>query len=203
MHTQIGRDIALEVAEELRAEMESEVLDDEPAAPADLGYALRGDGTLRIEEFLSQLFRKFEQGSGYYGWSGLRYFLIEYAQQLLSGSRQSKVEWADLLKPGGDRISIEHVYPQTPGAAWEAAFAELSAKERSRYMGMLGNLLLLSMSVNSALQNVGFDAKKQPVWDASGRKTRNGYADGSHSEIEVSAKSSWGRPKSGNAARSC
>lgn len=157
-----------------------------------LDYAFREDGTLRIEEFHSQLFRKFEQGSGYYGWAGLRYFLFEYEQQLLSGSRQSKVEWADLLKSGSDRISIEHIYPQTPGSAWEPAFAELSAKERNRYAGMLGNLLLLSMSVNSTLQNGGFDVKKQPVWDASGRKIRNGYSDGSHSEIEVAAKSAWG-----------
>lgn len=157
-----------------------------------LGYAFREDGTVRVEEFHNQLFKKFEQGVGYYGWSGLRYFLYEYEKQLQVGSRQSKVEWSDLLKPGGDRISIEHVYPQNPDAAWEPAFAEISPQERTRYMGSLGNLLLLSMSVNSSLQNRGFDVKKQPQWDASGKKTRNGYADGSHSEIEVAAKSAWG-----------
>ena len=37
-----------------------------------------------------------------------------------------------------------------------------------------------------------FEEKKQPKLNATGEKIRNGYADGSHSEIEVSQLSSWG-----------
>ena len=65
-------------------------------------------------------------------------------------------------------------------------------EDRLRYNGTLGNLLLLSTSINSSLQNDSFAAKKHPKRDADGKKLRNGYSDGSHSEIEVSANVSWG-----------
>ncbi|MGU7839739.1 DUF262 domain-containing protein [Burkholderia sp. AW33-5] len=157
-----------------------------------LKYAFDQDGKLRIDEFHSILFKKFEEGTGYYGWSGLRHFLYEYEQHLRSDSRQQKVDWEDLLKSGNDRISIEHIYPQTPGADWEAAFVGLSQKEKTRYAGSLGNLLLLSMSINASLQNDAFYDKKQPRYDASGGKIRNGYSDGSHSEIKVAENDDWG-----------
>ena len=149
-------------------------------------------GTLRTDEFRNTLFKKFKDGSGYYGWSGLRYFLYEYEQELLSQTRQEKVGWSDLLKSSGDKISIEHIYPQTPTSGWEGAFADLSEQGRARYSGSLGNLLLLSMSINSSLQNISFDEKKSPKIDDGGNKVRNGYADGSHSEIEVARLDSWG-----------
>jgi hypothetical protein len=157
-----------------------------------LAYAFDQDGKLRVDEFHSILFKKFEEGTGYYGWSGLRHFLYEYEQHLRSRSRQQKVDWDDLLKSGSDRISIEHIYPQTPVADWEAAFANLSQKEKTCYAGSLGNLLLLSMSINASLQNDAFYDKKQPRYDASGAKIRNGYSDGSHSEIQVAENVDWG-----------
>jgi len=157
-----------------------------------LKYAFDQDGKLRIDEFHNILFKKFEEGTGYYGWSGLRHFLYEYEQHLRSGSRQQKVDWEDLLKSGSDRISIEHIYPQTPRADWAAAFVDLSQKDKTRYAGSLGNLLLLSMSINASLQNDAFYDKKQPRYDASGAKIRNGYSDGSHSEIKVAENNDWG-----------
>ena len=155
-------------------------------------YAFTPDGTLRIDEFHNLLFKKFEEGSGYYGWSGLRYFLYEYEQHLLRGTRQQKVDWADLLKSRKDCISIEHVYPQTPTDDWQSAFADIPEKDRQRYAGSIGNLLLLSRSINSSLQNDAFALKKNPKFDASGNKIRNGYSDGSHSEIEVAVNVDWG-----------
>lgn len=163
---------------------------------ARLDFALRSafgkDGNLRIGDFHGILLRKFEEGSGYYGWSGLRYFLYEYEQALLGESRQQKVSWEDLLKSRGDRISIEHIYPQTPTSDWEAAFKDVSDEARPRYAGSLGNLLLLSMSINSSLQNRAFEDKKWPKFDSANNKVRNGYSDGSHSEIEVAGKKEWG-----------
>ncbi|WP_161633353.1 GmrSD restriction endonuclease domain-containing protein [Paraburkholderia dilworthii] len=121
----------------------------------------------------------------------MRYFLYEYEQHLLHRSRQQKVDWGDLLKSQGDLISIEHLYPQTPTPDWEATFKDVPEKQRERYAGSLGNLLLLSMTINALLQNDAF-SKKKPKFDGSGTKARNGYSDGSHSEIEVAADNDWG-----------
>lgn len=156
-----------------------------------LAYAFDDEGFFRINEFHGILFKKFKEGSGYYGWSGLRYLLFEYEQSLLVASRQRKVFWDDLLKPGNDKISVEHVYPQTPTEDWEQAFQNESAEMRSRYNGTLGNLLLLSMSINASLQNDSFVSKKEPKY-VGGKKVRNGYSDGSHSEIEVAQNADWG-----------
>ncbi|MBT9461270.1 MAG: DUF262 domain-containing protein [Rugosibacter sp.] len=160
-----------------------------------LDYAFNKDDkkTLRIDEFYNILFKKFEAGSGYYGWKPqLNYFLYEYEQSLLDKSRQQKVEWGGLLKSENDRISIEHIYPQTPTAEWEVAFKDVPANERVFYAGSIGNLLLLSMSINASLQNYAFIDKKWPKRDASKNKVRNGYSDGSHSEIEVASSEDWG-----------
>ena len=159
---------------------------------AALAYAFNDDETFRIDEFHGVLFKKFKEGSGYYGWSGLRYLLFEYEQSLLDASRQRKVSWGDLLKPGSDKVSVEHVYPQTPTEEWEQAFASVPTEMRARYNGTLGNLLLLSMSINASLQNDPFASKKQPRFDSEGKKIRNGYSDGSHSEIEVARNADWG-----------
>ena len=42
------------------------------------------------------------------------------------------------------------------------------------------------------LQNDNFADKKSVKLDSAGKKLRNGYSDGSHSEIEVSQLASWG-----------
>ena len=136
--------------------------------------------------------KKFENGQGYYGWSGLRYFLYEYELGLLSSSRHKKVDWADLLKTPKDKISIEHIYPQSETAAWKPAFKGIRKRKRKAYRNSLGNLLLLSSAINSSLQNDAFAEKKQPKYNRDDSKLRNGYADGSHSEIEVSRCEDWG-----------
>jgi hypothetical protein len=157
-----------------------------------LAFTFNDDGTFRSDDFYNLLFKKFDAGPGYYGWAGLKYFLYEYELSLLTGSRQKKVGWNDLLKTSKDRISIEHIYPQTPTKAWAVAFKGAKPREKTQYSGSLGNLILLSSSVNSALQNDSFEEKKHPKYDDSGEKVRNGFSDGSHSEIEVSKLHDWG-----------
>ncbi|MDZ7841504.1 MAG: DUF1524 domain-containing protein [Gammaproteobacteria bacterium] len=144
------------------------------------------------EDLYLLLQKKFENGEGYYGWPGLRYFLYEYELSLLSGSRQKKVDWADLLKTPTDKISIEHIYPQSETAAWRPAFNGIRERDREAYRNSLGNLLLLSCAINSSLQNDSFAEKKKPKLNRDGTKLRNGYSDGSHSEIEVSYYEDWG-----------
>lgn len=159
---------------------------------AGISYIFNDDGTLRKDEFYNILHKKFGNRSGYYGWAGLRYFLYEYEISLLSESRQKKVDWSDLLKTEKDKISIEHIYPQTETSEWAKAFAEVSMENRRYYNATLGNLLLLSSSINSSLQNDGFTEKKNAKYNVAKEKIRNGYSDGSHSEIEVSQQSVWG-----------
>lgn len=157
-----------------------------------LAFSFHEDGSFRKDDFFNMLSKRFRSGSGYYGWSGLRYFLYEYELSLLSSSRQKKVDWADLLKSEKDRISIEHVYPQTETKAWEESFKGLTEAQKRNYCASLGNLLVLSSSINSALQNDSFEEKKFPKLSPTKEKLRNGYSDGSHSEIEVSRHLSWG-----------
>jgi len=158
----------------------------------DLEYTLNEDGTFRIDEFYNLLFKKFKSGSGYYGWAGLRYFLYEYELSLLDAAVQKKVSWEDLLKTEKDKISIEHIYPQTETSEWAKLFKGVNKKTRSAYGASIGNLLLLSSAINSALQNDSFQSKKKAKIAPGGQKLRHGYYDGSHSEIEVAQYDEWG-----------
>jgi hypothetical protein len=155
-------------------------------------FAFDDDGYFHLDNLYRVLEKKFSSEVGFYGWSGLRYFLYEYELSLLSVSRQKKVDWSDLLKTSKDKISIEHIYPQTETDDWAEQFQGLDEAARAAYRCSLGNLLLLSLAINSSLQNGSFDAKKQPQIRPDGSKARNGYSDGSHSEIEVSAETVWG-----------
>ncbi len=157
-----------------------------------MSYAFTDDGHFAHDDFYLLLQKKFENGQGYYGWSGLRYFLYEYELELLPSGRPKKVYWSDLLKTPNDKISIEHVYPQTETAAWRLTFESIREQERVKYCNSLGNLLLLSLAINASLQNDEFAEKKNPKLNRDGTKARNGYADGSHSEIEVSRCETWG-----------
>ena len=159
-------------------------------------YCFHDDGTFNSRYFYDYLYKRFNSGSksGYYGWHGLRYFLYEYELNLLSQSRQKKVSWGDLLKTPKDKVSIEHVFPQTPTDNWQKAFSSVDQQDYHLYSGSVGNLLLLSMSINASLQNDDFDDKKRPKSNDAGKKIRNGYSDGSHSEIAVSHNDHW-RPE--------
>ena len=158
-----------------------------------MSFTFAQAGHFASDDFHLLMQKKFENGTGgYYSWSGLRYFLYEYELSLLSASRQKKVDWADLLKTPKDRISIEHIYPQTETAAWKAAFKGIREPDREAYCNSLGNLLLLSSAINSSLQNDAFVEKKKPKVKADGTKLRNGYSDGTHSEIEVCECDEWG-----------
>jgi uncharacterized protein with ParB-like and HNH nuclease domain len=157
-----------------------------------LSYSFDEQGYFRSADFYNNLYKKFNAGSGYYRWAGLRYFLYEYETSLLSESRQRKLDWKDLLRTEKDKISIEHIYPQTETEDWNLAFSSVKQEHRRFYNASLGNLLLLSMSINSSLQNDSFESKKHEKYDEAGIKIRNGYSDGSHSEIEVAQNKSWG-----------
>lgn len=137
--------------------------------------------------FITRTGRRFESGEGFYGWRDLRYFLYEYEYDLATTYNLQKVDWNLFAKVEKDKVTIEHILPQTPTKwYWRNQFRQYSADEIKLLSASLGNLLPLAQSINSSLQNDSFPDKKNP--SAAGRR---GYMNGSHSEIEVAAQQDW------------
>lgn len=137
---------------------------------------------------------KFYDGSGFYGWSGLKYFLYEYELSLMKSRGQKKVDWKLFLKNEKDKISIEHILPQSrKNPYWKKLYGDLTLKKITLLSGSLGNLLPLSKSINSELQDDGFPDKKITKYDSNNQILRNGYKNGSYSEIEVADNQDWTR----------
>ena len=135
------------------------------------------DGWLDVDRFRDYISEQFKKENGYYSWNGLKYFLYEYEISLQEKNRESlKVTWETVK----NQNSIEHIYPQNDSKEyWQERFKDLTTKQKHRLLNSLGNLLLLSQTKNSKLQNAGFDKKK------------NSYKFGSHSEIEVALCHEW------------
>lgn len=140
-----------------------------------------------IQPFKAYISRHYKNGGGFYWWNGLSYFLYEYETEKVMQNGNQKIDWNLFVKSEKDKVSIEHIYPQTPdNDYWINAFANYSDEQKKLLIGSLGNLLPLSSSKNSSMQNDSFPDKKSPVG-----RTHKGYTDGSHSEIEVAAYADW------------
>lgn len=156
------------------------------------GWLIDNSGYYKIDSFKARLDRLFEKNEGYYSWSALRYFLYEYELYLMEKRGMvPKIEWNLFLKNESDRVSIEHVLPRTPSNEyWQNRFQEYDENEMKRLTNTLGNLLALSQSINSSLQNDDFDSKKN-LKIQNNKKVREGYVNGSYQEIEVSQNNEW------------
>lgn len=144
------------------------------------------------EYFKKYIDKHFQNGGGFYWWNSLKYFLYEYEMELVKQRGSQKIDWSLFIKNDGDRVSIEHILPQTPDKpCWKSVLKGSSKKEINQLQGSLGNLLPLSSSINSSLQNDCFQDKIRAKLDDKGNKIRQGYNDGSHSEIEVSDYDQW------------
>lgn len=144
-----------------------------------------------LNAFENDLEKKFKTGKkeGYYAWKSLKYFMYEYEYSLKEKTNIKRISWELFAKSDKDKVSIEHILPQTPTKwYWRNQFRQFISNkdEMARLTGSLGNLLPLSQSINSSLQNDCFEEKKNPS-----REGRRGYVTGSNSEIEVSRKSDW------------
>jgi len=133
--------------------------------------------TLNLRELL-------QKDGGFYSWDGVRYLLFEYEQNLRerSGVSTARLSWEVLKANKRDMLSLEHIYPVTPGDNWPS-FASRSELERLMLRGSLGNLLALSRQRNSRFSNRPFVEKKQDG--------EFGYFNGSYSEINVSQSEEW------------
>jgi len=140
------------------------------------------------ERFLSHIEEKYElDRDGYYKWDGVRYFLFEHEQWLRDRGRQStnKMSWDILNSYKKDQITLEHIFPQNPtDPYWIDRFGQIDEDSVYRLTHSLGNLLPLSKSKNSSLQNDSFPLK---VNNGAGA----GYYNGSLSEIDVAQCSDW------------
>lgn len=141
--------------------------------------------------FVNKTQQRFSAGDGYYGWNSLKYFMYEYEYSLTSKNGIKKITWELFSKVEKDKVSIEHILPQTPTKLyWQNQFRQFTSNEVKLLSGALGNLLPLSQHVNSGLQNDSFNDKK-----TSKSNGRRGYENGSHSEIEVSKEPEWNGEK--------
>lgn len=139
------------------------------------------DAPSAIQVFVTKMNKRFISNDGFYSWRDLKYFLYEYEYSLVSKYKIEKLQWADLTKVVKDQVTIEHILPQTPTKMyWRNQFRQYTAEEIKTLSATLGNMLPLSQSINSKLQNDSFEEKKE-----------RGYHNGSHSEIEVSKEADW------------
>lgn len=140
-----------------------------------------------IPNFVTKIEKHFDNMGGFYYWNSIKYFLYEYELHLAQKNNLDKVSWEMFTKTEKDKVSIEHILPQTPTKYyWCNQFRQFDNEEIELLSCALGNLLPLSQSINSALQNDSFEDKKTSK--SSGRR---GYQNGSHSEIEVSKETDW------------
>jgi uncharacterized protein with ParB-like and HNH nuclease domain len=143
-----------------------------------------------FKDFISKKYSS--GGQGFYAWNGLRYFLFEYEEYLKRHRNQPKISWKNFVKSEKDKLSIEHIYPQTADKdCWVKSFNLYSEDEKAKLKGSLGNLLPLSSSINSSLQNDCFNDKREEKYNKEGLIIRNGYQNGSYSEQEVSRYPDW------------
>lgn len=140
-----------------------------------------------LPNYITKIEKHFDNKGGFYYWNSIKYFLYEYEYQLEKKNNINKISWQMFTKNEKDKVSIEHILPQTPSKYyWRNQFRQFSSEEVELLSGALGNLLPLSQSINSALQNDSFEDKK-----ASQNSGRRGYQNGSHSEIEIAQESDW------------
>ena len=130
---------------------------------------------------IAELFSK--DIKGYYGWSGIRYFLFEYESSLIpSNNGNTKVPWEDYISRTLDE-SIEHIYPQDPVTEEWPEFNKFTESQANKLRHSLGNLLILSVSSNASASRRSY-SKKCSRLNPKGEAV--GYTNGSYSEIKVS-----------------
>ena len=124
----------------------------------------------KIESFVESL----ERPDYYGGWSAIKYFLFEYAASL--GDAE---DWALFGKSRGipEALTLEHIRPTNPRPKeWENL-----GHGTQKYVGALGNLLLLTQSQNSSVGNKDYEEKRK-LYRKAGKAAK-----------EVAKETAWNR----------
>lgn len=146
-----------------------------------------------LENFCILVKDRFERHDAYYSWGTKTYFFYEYELSLQNNHKGSikKLSWETITSSNKDKVSIEHILPQTPkDPYWKEQFKGFSSEQIKMLSGALGNLLPLSFVINASLQNDCFEIKKNGRKGSDDLQNR-GYKLGSHSEIEVAQERDW------------
>lgn len=146
-----------------------------------------------INRFYDDMAKKFQNNDGYYSWSDRHYFLFEYEASIRIEEGEQKLEWSTFVKNEKDKVTIEHILPQTirVESLWYSVIEEFNNKKIKYLTNSLGNLLALSRSKNSKFSNDSFENKKNGRTNDLGTELYRGYRHGSHSEIEVAKNVVW------------
>ena len=140
------------------------------------------------KKILRQVSDAFTKDKGFYRWTGLKYFLFEYEQNLKLQSKNysDKLTWDMIQQDERDNKTIEHIYPQRAiHPLWKKAFEKYTSQEKTILRHSLGNLVLLSQTKNSSFQNKPFTEK------LGNEPNTIGFKYGSYSEIELTSYSEW------------
>lgn len=117
----------------------------------DINDTIVKDSAYAISNFITRIGKKFTSGEGFYGWRDLRYLLYEYEYAMATQNNLTKVKWELFTKSEKDKVTIEHILPQTPSKLyWRNQFRQFSDEEKKILAGSLGNLLPLAQSINSS-----------------------------------------------------
>lgn len=122
---------------------------------------------------------RLRKNQGFYNWQFGKLLIYLWEEHLRGDKgRAEKKSWERFAWDE----SVEHIFPQNPDKEWQEAFS-LNGRSpllaRSTITNSLGNLLLLSRSINSSVSNDPYPKTRQSI----GKRGR--YANGSYSEIQI------------------
>lgn len=122
-----------------------------------------------------------EPCSGFFGCGWINYFLYIYDHHIASERKMGEPVFIwDQYGEDKDRMSIEHILPQTAiKYGWRNTFRMFSEEEKEKIASSLGNFLPVTKSQNSTLSNKEFEEKKKI------------YINCSASAREIAEKDDW------------
>lgn len=159
------------------------------------------DLATKFENTVTELFREsspsetlhewVKNGTSFYGWRSIKFFLFEYEQELQQRNRSNrqKIDWNEFSRESyrDDFATVEHIYPQRArDKYWTDRFSKFTPTQKRLLRNSLGNLLPLAKPRNSSLSNKSFPEK------LGSEQNMIGYRYGSYSENEVALATEWG-----------